>query len=203
MKIILNNISKKYNKKYVFKNFSYQFDNKYYSITGSNGSGKTTLLKIILGYLTPQNGSVDYYRNNSKIEDDNFGLFSFASPYQEIIEEFTLNEIIHFHFKFLNPINKMKESEIINLLELEGYSNIKISSFSTGMKQKVKLGLALFSECEFTLLDEPCSNLDDKGITWYHKNIEEFLKFKKIIVASNNKNEILNKDIININLDKI
>ena len=203
MKIILNNITKKYNKKYVFKNFSYQFDNKYYSITGSNGSGKTTLLKIILGYLTPQNGSVDYYRNNSKIEDDNFGLFSFASPYQEIIEEFTLNEIIHFHFKFLNPINKMKESEIINLLELERYSNIKISSFSTGMKQKVKLGLALFSECEFTLLDEPCSNLDDKGITWYHKNIEEFLKFKKIIVASNNKNEILNKDIININLDKI
>ena len=202
MKIILNNISKKYNKKYVFKNFSYQFDNKYYSITGSNGSGKTTLLKIILGYITPQNGNVTYYKNNSKIEDDNFGFFSFASPYQEIIEEFTLNEIIHFHFKFLSPINKMKENEIINLLELEEYANIKISNFSTGMKQKVKLGLALFSECEFTLLDEPCSNLDDKGISWYHKNVEEFLKFKKIIIASNNKNEVLNKDIININLDK-
>jgi len=202
MKIILNNISKKYNKKYVFKNFSYQFENKYYSITGSNGSGKTTLLKIILGYITPQNGNVTYYKNNSKIEDDNFGFFSFASPYQEIIEEFTLNEIIHFHFKFLSPINKMKENEIINLLELEEYANIKISNFSTGMKQKVKLGLALFSECEFTLLDEPCSNLDDKGISWYHKNVEEFLKFKKIIIASNNKNEVLNKDIININLDK-
>ena len=202
MKIILNNISKKYNKKYVFKNFSYQFENKYYSITGSNGSGKTTLLKIILGYITPQNGNVTYYKNNSKIEDDNFGFFSFASPYQEIIEEFTLNEIINFHFKFLSPINKMKENEIINLLEMEEYSNIKISNFSTGMKQKVKLGLALFSECEFTLLDEPCSNLDDKGIIWYHKNIEESLKFKKIIVASNNKNEILNKNVVNINLDK-
>ena len=203
MKIILNNISKKYNKKNVFKNFSYEFENKYYSITGSNGSGKTTLLKIILGYITPNNGSVTYYSNNSKIEDDNFGFFSFASPYQELIEEFTLNEIIHFHFKFLNPINKMKENEIISLLELEEYSNIKISNFSTGMKQKLKLGLALFSKCEFTLLDEPCSNLDDKGISWYHKNVEEFLKFKKIIVASNNKNEVLNKDIININLDKI
>ena len=202
MKIILNNISKKYNKKYVFKNFSYQFENKYYSITGSNGSGKTTLLKIILGYITPQNGNVTYYKNNSKIEDDNFGFFSFASPYQEIIEEFTLNEIINFHFKFLSPINKIKENEIINLLELEEYSNIKISNFSTGMKQKVKLGLALFSECEFTLLDEPCSNLDDNGIIWYHKNVEESLKFKKIIVASNNKNEILNKNVVNINLDK-
>ena len=202
MKIILNNISKKYNKKYVFKNFSYQFENKYYSITGSNGSGKTTLLKIILGYITPQNGNVTYYKNNSKIEDDNFGFFSFASPYQEIIEEFTLNEIINFHFKFLSPINKMKENEIINLLEMEEYSNIKISNFSTGMKQKVKLGLALFSECEFTLLDEPCSNLDDNGIIWYHKNVEESLKFKKIIVASNNKNEILNKNVVNINLDK-
>ena len=202
MKIILNNISKKYNKKYVFKNFSYQFENKYYSITGSNGSGKTTLLKIILGYITPQNGNVTYYKNNSKIKDDNFGFFSFASPYQEIIEEFTLNEIINFHFKFLSPINKMKENEIINLLEMEEYSNIKISNFSTGMKQKVKLGLALFSECEFTLLDEPCSNLDDNGIIWYHKNVEESLKFKKIIVASNNKNEILNKNVVNINLDK-
>ena len=96
----------------------------------------------------------------------------------------------------------MKENEIINLLELEEYANIKISNFSTGMKQKVKLGLALFSKCEFTLLDEPCSNLDDKGISWYHKNVKEFLKFKKIIVASNNKKEVLNKDIVNINLDK-
>ena len=202
MKIILNNISKRYNKKYVLKNFSYEFKNKYYSITGSNGSGKTTLLKIILGYTAPNKGSITYYRNNSKIEDDNSGFFSFASPYQEIIEEFTLNEIIHFHFKFLSPINKMKENEIINLLEMEEYDNIKISNFSTGMKQKVKLGLALFSECEFTLLDEPCSNLDDKGIIWYHKKVEEILKFKKIIVASNNKNEFINKDIININLDK-
>ena len=202
MEIILNNISKRYNKKYVLKNFSYEFKNKYYSITGSNGSGKTTLLKIILGYTTPNKGSITYYRNNSKIEDDNSGFFSFASPYQEIIEEFTLNEIIHFHFKFLSPINKMKENEIINLLEMEEYDNIKISNFSTGMKQKLKLGLALFSECEFTLLDEPCSNLDDKGISWYHKNVEEILKFKKIIVASNNKNEVINKDIININLDK-
>ena len=203
MKIILNNISKRYNKKYVLKNFSYEFKNKYYSITGSNGSGKTTLLKIILGYTAPNKGSITYYRNNSKIEDDNSGFFSFASPYQEIIEEFTLNEIIHFHFKFLSPINKMKENEIINLLEMEEYDNIKISNFSTGMKQKLKLGLALFSECEFTLLDEPCSNLDDKGISWYHKNVEEILKFKKIIVASNNKNEVINKDIININLDKV
>ena len=202
MEIILNNISKRYNKKYVLKNFSYEFKNKCYSITGSNGSGKTTLLKIILGYTTPNKGSITYYRNNSKIEDDNSGFFSFASPYQEIIEEFTLNEIIHFHFKFLSPINKMKENEIINLLEMEEYDNIKISNFSTGMKQKLKLGLALFSECEFTLLDEPCSNLDDKGISWYHKNVEEILKFKKIIVASNNKNEFINKDIININLDK-
>ena len=202
MKIILNNISKRYNKKYVLKNFSYEFKNKYYSITGSNGSGKTTLLKIILGYTAPNKGSITYYRNNSKIEDDNSGFFSFASPYQEIIEEFTLNEIIHFHFKFLSPINKMKENEIINLLEMEEYANIKISNFSTGMKQKLKVGLALFSECEFTLLDEPCSNLDDKGISWYHKKVEEILKFKKIIVASNNKNEFINKDIININLDK-
>ena len=97
----------------------------------------------------------------------------------------------------------MRENEVINSLELEDYCNVKISNFSTGMKQKVKLGLALFSECEFTLLDEPCSNLDDKGISWYHKSIEKILKFKKIIVASNNKNEVINKDIININLDKV
>ena len=56
MKIILDNISKKYNKKYVLKNFSYEFKNKYYSITGSNGSGKTTLLNIILGYTSPNSG---------------------------------------------------------------------------------------------------------------------------------------------------
>jgi len=202
MKIILDNISKKYNNKWILKNFSQEFSNNLYGITGLNGSGKTTLIKIIFGYISPNSGKVIYYNKESIIEN-RIGIFSFAAPYQHLIEELTLTESINFHFQFLNPISKIKKKDILNKIELEEYKNLKIHDFSSGMKQKLKLGLALFSDTKFTLLDEPCTNLDKNGISWYHKTIDETLKFKKIIIATNNRVDINRNDTTIIDLDKI
>ena len=202
MKITLENISKNYNNKIIFKNFSQEFIDNFYVITGSNGSGKTTLLKIILGYISPSDGKVTYYKGKSILENY-IGFFSFAAPYQELIEELTLKESINFHFKFLDTINNLSKKDILKKIKLEEYSDIKIHNFSSGMKQRLKLGLALYSDCKFTLIDEPCTNLDENSIDWYHKTINEVTKFKKIIIATNNKDDFKKNEVNIIQLDQI
>ena len=58
--------------------------------------------------------------------------------------------------------------------------------YSSGMKQRVKLGLAMYSEVDIILLDEPCSHLDAKGIAWYKEQISMRKEGRIVLVASNN-----------------
>ena len=135
------------------------------------------------------------------IIENHIGYFSFAAPYQELIEEFTMNELINFHFKFLNPINKLNKKDIPYKMKLEEALNIKIKNFSSGMKQKLKLGLALYSDCSFTLLDEPCTNLDKNSKIWYQNTIENLQNFKKIIIATNSNDDFDSSQYNIIKLD--
>jgi ABC-type multidrug transport system ATPase subunit len=57
------------------------------------------------------------------------------------------------------------------------------------MKQRVKLAQAIFSEVSFVLLDEPCNNLDAKGIDLYHSLIEKYCTERLVIVCSNDEVE--------------
>jgi ABC-type multidrug transport system ATPase subunit len=75
------------------------------------------------------------------------------------------------------------------MVYLEQALNKPISYFSSGMKQRLKLGICLFSEASLVLLDEPTSNLDERGISWYLEMIEEQTKHKCVLIASNDSRE--------------
>jgi ABC-type multidrug transport system ATPase subunit len=158
-------------------------------ILGANGSGKSTLLQIIAGNLVPSEGTISY-RNGTGIPGDAFyAHISMAAPYLELIEEFTLNEMLRFHAKFKTMKNGMGPDAIIERCYLGDAANKKIKDYSSGMKQRVKLALAILSDTPVLLLDEPCSNLDAKGVDWYKKLIEEFNKDRLIIVCSNEQKD--------------
>ena len=78
---------------------------------------------------------------------------------------------------------------IIKLLYLEEAKNKQLKYYSSGMKQRVKLGLALLSDTPFVLLDEPTSNLDSKAIDWYKQLVEEHKSGRIIIVCSNDQKD--------------
>lgn len=192
MKIILNHIYKKFGNSIIINDLSYTFENNNaYWIAGANGSGKSTLLKIICGLITPDNGEIAYWNNHQeKIKPEEiYQHISFAAPYTEIIEEFTLTEMIEFHFKFKEKITKLSNDEIIQLSGLQNSQNKPLSAFSSGMKQKIKLLLALTSKSEILLLDEPSTNLDEKSKKWYSELIRQFKENRLIIVCSNNIQE--------------
>jgi ABC-type multidrug transport system ATPase subunit len=201
MEINLTNLGKRFNRDWVFRNLNYQFiSNKHYAITGPNGSGKSTLLQIISGSSIFNEGSVNYHEQNNAIAPENiFQKISFAAPYLEVVEEMTLNEFFSFHHKMKGWLSSIDTKQIVYLLRLEKSANKQIRYFSSGMKQRVKLAQAIFSDVPAVLLDEPLTNLDDDGIVLYHSLIKNYCSNRLVIVSSNDKKEYSFCDeIINI-----
>jgi ABC-type multidrug transport system ATPase subunit len=202
MQITLNKIGKKFQHEWIFKNFNYEFFTGHsYAIIGPNGSGKSTLLQIVSGLMLPSEGQVLYYKNKKLIDSDyTFRLIDISAPYQELVEEFTLTEFLQFHFKFKSLKNGLDQKDLISLMHLEKSSHKYIKNFSSGMKQRLKLALAFFSDSPVMLLDEPTSNLDEHGINWYMQNIKANISDKLILISSNQPMEYSFCDkIININ----
>ena len=142
------------------------------------------------GAVATSEGTVTYETAESKVEsDDMFRFLSIAAPYQELIEEMTLTEFLHFHqiFKPLMPGATIKE--IITMVHLNDAAGKQIRYYSSGMKQRVKLAQAFFSDTPVLLLDEPCTNLDEEGIRLYHTLINEYTSNKIVIVSSNDTTE--------------
>lgn len=191
MKIELENIGRRFNKEWIFKQVNYQFiQGESYAILGPNGSGKSTFMQVIAGNLSPSDGKISYSIDNRILDVAKvFEHLSLAAPYLELIEEFTLRELITYHFRFKKLVEGWDTDRIIQLLDLNKSENKEIKYFSSGMKQRTKLALACCADTPLLFLDEPTSNLDNQGIEWYHQLINDFSKQRMLIVCSNQLHE--------------
>ncbi len=198
MEVRLEGISKKFTQGWVFRRFSQTFSpGSSYAITGHNGSGKSTLLMIASGWLLPTEGAVSYHDKNVAVEPGRFFRYlDFISPYLELIEEFTLSEFVSFHFKFNKLPDSMSEPDFIHSIYLDKETHKYIKHFSSGMKQRLKLGLGFYSLNPVLFLDEPTSNLDEEGKELYFSLFQRIKKNKIIILASNQPEEYKNCDIV-------
>ncbi len=186
-KISLTQAAKRFNKDWIFSDLHFNFDQgQHYAVIGNNGSGKSTLLQIIAGYSTLTKGNIEWQGHDaSSIFQD----ISFAAPYLELVEEFTTLEQFNFHMQFKPLQKQLGVKAIIELIGLKKATDKQIRYFSSGMKQRLKLALAIFSDSPILLLDEPCSNLDQEGYALYHQLIQQYAMHKLIIVGSNDKEE--------------
>ena len=233
MKISLTKAGKRYNRDWIFRNFSYEFvSGNSYAITGPNGSGKSTLLQAIAGALMLSEGEVIYesevVRRESgagslqpgvqsleqlpgnqhpgvpqpqstnpineqaghPLQPDNiYRLLSIAAPYLELVEEMTVKEFLNFHKQFKPFLSSVSIDAIISIVGLQKASNKQIRYYSSGMKQRVKLAQAIFSDVPIILLDEPSTNLDMEGIQLYQQLIKDYCMQRLVIVSSNDKVE--------------
>ena len=197
MNITLNNTGKRYNREWIFRHCSYTFaSGKNYAITGPNGSGKSTLLQVIAGATLHNEGTIEYNDGQpagpggqTTPNEQHFSNISIAAPYLELIEEMTAKEMLSFHSKFKPLIQSLSIEEMLRIVGLENAINKQLRYFSSGMKQRLKLAQAFFSNTPILLLDEPTTNLDADGITLYKSLINNYTKDKLVIVSSNVKEE--------------
>ena len=169
MQISLNGVNKRYNREWIFRKLDATFNRGHqYAITGPNGSGKSTLLKIISGSTIPSSGSIKYQIDSKEVlVDDVYRHMAIVAPYLKLIEDFTIEESVKFHFKFKKIRPDADQNELPDIFQLDLARKKYLKNLSTGMRQRMKLGLALYSEVPLLLLDEPLTNLDSRGVDWY------------------------------------
>lgn len=186
MQIILENLGRRFNKEWIFKEINYVFSQgQQYAILGPNGSGKSTLLSVLLGNLTPSEGRIIYKGQEEILPENIFNHVSLAAPYLDLIDEFTLQETIAFHFEFKRYQHGLDAAAVLDLLALSKAEDKPLKYFSSGMKQRTKLALAFCADTPILVLDEPTSNLDTQGTDWYLNLVEKFAKDRLVLVGSN------------------
>jgi len=210
MKITLIDAGKRFNRDWIFRHLSYEFlPRQHYAITGPNGSGKSTLLQVIAGAIGISEGSIRYEQASASSTpvpapmaaslastpspeippDQAYRYLSLSAPYLDLIEEMTATEFLRFHHSFKPFLPSFPLPGILSAVGLETAANKQIRFFSSGMKQRIKLAQALFSDTPVVLLDEPTTNLDAEGIALYQRLIREYSGGRLVIVSSNDVQE--------------
>ncbi|WP_192820487.1 ATP-binding cassette domain-containing protein [Rufibacter sp. LB8] len=186
MQIKLTAVGKRFNYEWIFRNLTFEFvSGKAYAVLGHNGSGKSTLLSILSGFQMLSEGTVSYSLQNKDVPVEQlYRHLALAAPYQDLLEEFTLDEMIQFHTRF-KGLRNISPSQLPDILQLQAARHKHIRNFSSGMKQRLKLGLALYSDTPLLLLDEPTTNMDQAGVNWYLEHLEQNRQNRLVIIGSN------------------
>lgn len=189
--ITVNDLSKRFNREWIFRRLSYRFHGgTTYAVTGPNGSGKSTLLQVLWGQIPQTSGTIQYQKNGTAIPiDESFRHISIATPYMDLIEEFTLGEMVKFHFQLKRIRDGLTLNDVVERMYLEDAFDKQLMNFSSGMRQRLKLGLAFYTAADVYFLDEPGTNLDRRAFDWYKKEFNNLPKEAAIFIASNDPAE--------------
>lgn len=187
LSVNLQAVGKKFSREWIFRNVNFAINSgEKVVILGGNGSGKSTLLQIISGYVTPNEGKVIHTLETKPLEAAQvYKHIAFASPYLQLSEELTGMELVVHLARFKKYAGGLTAPQVMDLALLNHAAHKHIRNYSSGMKQRLKLALAILSDAPLLLLDEPASNLDKEGIAWYTQMIDRFASEKTVVVCSN------------------
>lgn len=187
----LKDAGRRYNRNWIFRHLNLQLKpGTTLAVLGPNGSGKSTLIQLLSGFLSPSEGTYKLDKAGRDIDPNSiFRHISLAAPYIELLEEFSLREQLAFNLRLKGSFGGHTEEYLLERSGLHKTGHKPIRQFSSGMKQRVKLLLACSANTPILLLDEPLTNLDEKGMEWYQELVQDFSAGRSVIVASNNPAE--------------
>jgi ABC-type multidrug transport system ATPase subunit len=187
MNIILSHIAKHFGREVVFRGVDLTLaPGSRTAILGANGSGKSTLLQIIGGAIIPTHGTIAHHIGDKLVpQEEVYRHVAIASPYLGLYEDLSLRQAIHFHARFKPLRAGLDVAEVARIAYLDSALEKPILHFSSGMKQRLKLALAILSDTPLLLLDEPASNLDADAVAWYRALLAQHVAGRTVLVASN------------------
>ncbi|WP_306642019.1 ABC transporter ATP-binding protein [Sanyastnella coralliicola] len=196
MQVQLHDLGRRFGREWIFRHIEQEIPSgSHVLIIGHNGSGKSTLLQAISGFLSPTEGHVFYSAEGEKIEEIAHHT-SMATPYLDVFQDLTLEEAIDFHCRFRNLRNGMSQEELVEVCRFGKDRKKSVKNFSSGMRQRLRLGLAIYTDSSLLFLDEPSSNLDKENIEWYRQQLASQAEGRTIFISSNSqKEEYLQADI--------
>lgn len=191
-RIGLEKAGKSYADRWIFRNLDMQLGpGDRLALLGPNGSGKSTLMLTLAGYIRPTEGRWSAVSSAKEIPVENIGTaISLCMPGMETFEEFSLEQVLRLHTATRQMLMETDLTGLAAQMLFEpGNMGKPVRFFSSGMKQRLKLGLALLTASEAVFLDEPLTNLDARGTDWYYQLVEAYLGQRLLVVASNRPDE--------------
>ena len=187
MLIEASGLGKRFQRDWIFRGLTRAFrPGSATAVLGPNGAGKSTLLNTFSGQLLPTEGTLTYaLAGRALAVEDVPRHLAYAAPYLELLEELTLLELLRFHTQFKPLRAGITTDKLVDIMYLGSARQRLIREFSSGMKQRLKLGLALYAEAPLLLLDEPTTNLDRAGVAWYLEHAAATLAGRTVLVSSN------------------
>ena len=161
-------------------------------LLGPNGSGKTTTMKVIAGLLQPSRGSAhicgfDVTKHHEQAMRHTGCLIEAPALY----EHMTAYQNLKLAARFYKDVDSARIDEVLRLVEMDKYRKDKVSSFSLGMRQRTGLALALLSNPELLILDEPANGLDIEGMVYVREVVKNAAdKGAAVLISSHLAHEI-------------
>ncbi len=155
-----------------------------YGFIGHNGAGKTTTMRLILGLLQPQAGEISIFGKKGKEHRASMlartGSLIETPPLYGMM---TAYENLKLACKYL-ALPYARIGEVAEMVRLEEQLPKKVRQYSTGMKQRLGLALALLRDPDLLILDEPTNGLDPRGIKDFRLLMEQLRQMGKTIFLS-------------------
>lgn len=194
MSLKIKNLYKSFDKKTIFRDFTYFFQDKgVYAVEGESGAGKTTLLRIIAGLDRKFSGTVSGGgQKRVSLCFQEHRLF----PHLNAIDN-----VVKLAFKEDNYKNRRLAKNLLTRLKFtEGDMLLLPDELSGGMRQRVAFTRAILKKTEILLLDEPTKELDSELANTVLEIIAEEAKKRLVIFVTHKSDEItkLNAKIVNI-----
>ncbi|MBO2007450.1 ATP-binding cassette domain-containing protein [Hymenobacter negativus] len=187
MQINATGLGKRFKRDWIFRGLTHTFQpGSATAVLGPNGAGKSTLLNTFSGQLLPTEGTLAYSLAGKTVAvEDIPAHLAYAAPYLELLEELTLLELLQFHTRFKPLRAGISLDKLIGMMYLEKARHQLVREFSSGMKQRLKLALALYADAPLLLLDEPTTNLDTTGAAWYLEHVQATRVGRTLLLSSN------------------
>lgn len=182
-------ITKRFNRLTLFKDIQVSLEmGQSLAITGPNGSGKSTLLEIIAGVRAPTSGDIQYLIDDERIDNKKIMDYSgFQSP--RINPYIELSGYENVQFVSGSRIDHPALMDLFKRIGLFDHRNKKVKFYSSGMKQRLRILLAILRDPPILFLDEPGTNLDDSGKRVVFSYLKSVMKSKIVLIATNEESE--------------
>ena len=192
LEITATGLTKRFARRRVVYDFTHHFPpGSVTAVVGHNGSGKSTLLRLLSGQLLPSEGDVRFRVRGADVPAERrYRQVSLTGPYLELVEELSGEELLDFHGKVRGFRQNLRPADLWARLDWgRAVRRERIGAYSSGMKQRVRLLLALATDAPCVMLDEPTANLDVEGVAWYLRLLDEWIDDRTLLVASNEERD--------------
>ena len=159
------------------------------TLIGANGQGKSSTLRMLAGQLAPTSGTLSFRAADGELSVETWMTrCSIAAPWLNLPGHLTLEEAMSFHSVYRTPrTGPLHWAALVEASGLLVDPSLPVSQWSSGQQQRLMLALALGTEADAVLLDEPASNLDEAGIQWMKAQMTAVQALSTVVVATNDE----------------